>query len=136
MTAPHRIQRKRERGWRMPGNAVYVGRPTKWGNPWRVVSVHDSHFPFGTAYNVVTADGTSAGRFADLYNHPGTGATYWATRMYSRHLAHHPDLRAAAVSQLAGHDLACWCPIGRPCHADVLLEYVTAVLADMQKVAS
>jgi hypothetical protein len=23
---------------------------------------------------------------------------------------------------LAGHDLACWCPPGRPCHADVLLE--------------
>jgi hypothetical protein len=23
---------------------------------------------------------------------------------------------------LAGHDLACWCPLGQPCHADVLLE--------------
>jgi len=23
---------------------------------------------------------------------------------------------------LAGHDLACWCPPDRPCHADVLLE--------------
>ena len=24
--------------------------------------------------------------------------------------------------ELAGHDLACWCPLGEPCHADVLLE--------------
>lgn len=23
--------------------------------------------------------------------------------------------------ELAGHDLACWCPLGEPCHADVLL---------------
>ncbi len=33
---PKRIQRKRPRGWRMTENAVYVGRPTKWGNPFRV----------------------------------------------------------------------------------------------------
>ena len=30
-----RVQRKRTKGWRMPENTVYVGRPTKWGNPWR-----------------------------------------------------------------------------------------------------
>lgn len=23
---------------------------------------------------------------------------------------------------LRGHDLACWCPLDKPCHADVLLE--------------
>ena len=32
MTIPKRIQRKRTRGWRMPANAVYVGRPSIWGN--------------------------------------------------------------------------------------------------------
>lgn len=31
-----RVQRKRTAGWRMPQDAIYVGRPTKWGNPWRV----------------------------------------------------------------------------------------------------
>jgi hypothetical protein len=32
-----RIQRKRSRGWKMPVNSVYVGRPSKWGNwyDWR-----------------------------------------------------------------------------------------------------
>lgn len=34
MSAPVRIQRKRTKGWRMPEGAVYVGRPTKWGNPF------------------------------------------------------------------------------------------------------
>ena len=31
-----RIQRKRTKGWRMPAGAVYVGRPTVWGNPFKV----------------------------------------------------------------------------------------------------
>lgn len=33
---PIRIQRKRVMGWKMPDNTVYVGRPTKWGNPYVV----------------------------------------------------------------------------------------------------
>lgn len=33
---PKRIQRKREKGWKVPKGAIYVGRPTRWGNPWRV----------------------------------------------------------------------------------------------------
>ncbi len=32
---PKRIQRRRVPGWRMPEGAVYVGRPSRWGNPWR-----------------------------------------------------------------------------------------------------
>ena len=39
MAQPKRIQRKRTKGWRMPPGAVYVGRPTKWGNPWRPVTI-------------------------------------------------------------------------------------------------
>jgi hypothetical protein len=27
-----------------------------------------------------------------------------------------------ARRELAGHDLACWCPLSQPCHADLLLE--------------
>lgn len=33
---PRRIQRKRIKGWRMPENTIYVGRPSKWGNPYGV----------------------------------------------------------------------------------------------------
>ena len=40
---PQRIQRKRTKGWRTPlcscgcgKPARYVGRPTKWGNPFRL----------------------------------------------------------------------------------------------------
>lgn len=31
-----RIQRKRTKGWRMPEGAVYVGRPSRWGNPFPI----------------------------------------------------------------------------------------------------
>lgn len=33
---PQRLQMRRTRGWRKPPDAIYVGRPTKWGNPFRV----------------------------------------------------------------------------------------------------
>jgi hypothetical protein len=33
-----------------------------------------------------------------------------------------PPSRAAIRQALAGHNLACWCRPGTPCHADVLIE--------------
>jgi len=43
-----RIQRRRVKGWRMPEGAIYVGRPTYWGNPQRVTKT------FGPNYSVMT----------------------------------------------------------------------------------
>lgn len=34
MSKPIRVQRSRAKGWKMPANTVYVGRPTVWGNPF------------------------------------------------------------------------------------------------------
>ena len=31
---PKRIQRRRTKGWRMPPGTVYIGRGSKWGNPF------------------------------------------------------------------------------------------------------
>ena len=42
--------------------------------------------------------------------------------MYLNHLRTNPDLINSARLELRGKDLACWCPLGQPCHADVLLE--------------
>ena len=44
MSEPKRIQRQRVKGWRMPENTVYVGRGTKWGNPFKV----GARNPYGT----------------------------------------------------------------------------------------
>jgi hypothetical protein len=42
-----------------------------------------------------------------------------------RAFIHRPEnagLRKAARRELRGRNLACWCPLDGPCHADVLLE--------------
>lgn len=46
---PQRIQRKRTKGWKMPANTVYVGRPTEWGNPFKA----PTNDTMGRAYAVV-----------------------------------------------------------------------------------
>lgn len=33
---PKRIQLRRSKGWRLPGGAVVVARPSRYGNPFRV----------------------------------------------------------------------------------------------------
>jgi len=134
MSAPKRIQRKRTKGWRMPEGAIYVGRPTIFGNPFRVVrstccptvDVMDDN---GVTY-VIDHKWAHANGWRDV-NRPG--AHKWARReavrlfaddltyWFGGRMSHDPDL-AAAVEGLAGHDLACWCPLDQPCHADVLLD--------------
>lgn len=100
--SPERIQRKRVKGWRMPEGAVYVGRPSKWGNPWPVDRVI-----FGVPGGWPLLGMTPA-LAVELYR-------TWVTQMRN-------DRRSAFLDELKGKDLACWCPLDQPCHADVLLE--------------
>lgn len=41
-------------------------------------------------------------------------------------VGHLPFTAEQARAELAGRDLACWCPLDQPCHADVLLEIANA----------
>lgn len=114
---PQRIQRKRIKGWRMPAGAVYVGRPTRWGNPYRIarLSTHE--------YVGLNPDGTEA---VDGWGGRNFAAQ-WAVDMYALHTGPMGDYEFdadtnAALRDLAGRDLVCWCPLDQPCHADVLLE--------------
>lgn len=87
---PVRIQRKRTKGWRMPENTVYVGRPGKWGNPFKV-----------------DIDCTAT----------------QAVSLFERRLAiTAPTSLLKIKEELKGKDLSCWCPLNKPCHADVLLK--------------
>lgn len=87
---PRRIQRRRERGWRQPQNAIYVGRPSKWGNP---------------------------------FDNPRMSTEERVRRYRQALLSGQLDVTVEEVRrELRGRDLACWCPLDRPCHADVLLE--------------
>ena len=44
-----RIQRRRTRGWRMPAGAKYVGRGSRWGNPFKDGSRAECAAEFRTA---------------------------------------------------------------------------------------
>jgi hypothetical protein len=79
----------------MPDNTVYVGRPSKWGNPARM----------------------------------GVTGTYDdAVEWYKLFVARAPASFALKVKQeLAGKNLACWCPLDMPCHADVLLKLANEI---------
>ena len=108
---PVRIQRKRTRGWKMPENTVYVGRPTPYGNPYVVVEDAYGYVVFWKSegeYYQVTPD----------TNHYSSkwGAARAAVELYRTLYS------AANVDELRGKNLACWCKPGEPCHADVLLE--------------
>lgn len=102
MSEPKRIQRQRTKGWRMPAGAVYVGRPTRWGNEWAV----------GETVNL---------------NVGGTPSTFVVhDRQHAVDLFCNWQVKTLSVHELRGFDLACWCPLGSPCHGDVLLRLANA----------
>lgn len=101
MTGPVRIQRRRVKGWRMPEGAVYVGRPTMWGNRWKI----------GTHSNWLGRPVASLQEAVNCY-----AALMWTE-------AYH---EAWVRENLRGKDLVCWCRLDQPCHADVLLEIANA----------
>lgn len=110
-TKPQRVQLSREKGWRMPPNTVKVDRTTKWGNPWRVwkdddgqwlCSNHRGHFP---------VPNKTAGLALAVEHHAKdetTRAQYFGG--------------ATRLAELRGKNLACWCQLDQPCHADILLK--------------
>jgi hypothetical protein len=97
---PKRIQLKRQKGWRKPPNTVVVARPTKWGNPYRIGSKLTDYWGPGQVLQV-----KDAAMAVELYE----------ALIQARHwVGPDPD-------ELRGKNLACWCPLSQPCHADVLL---------------
>lgn len=95
---PKRIQRKRSKGWRMPEGAVYVGRPTRWGNPYKIGFL---------CVDAQEAVDTFAGQLLVMQKDD-------------------PEYFRRWLAPLKGKDLACWCPLDKPCHADVLLRLANA----------
>jgi hypothetical protein len=86
----------------LPAGTVYVGRPALGykGSPYANPHTFGKPCPVCPG---VTHDQAAA------------------VDAYREHLRARPDLIADAPAQLGGRDLACWCDIDEPCHADVLL---------------
>jgi hypothetical protein len=87
------------KNFRVDDHGVYVGRPSKWGNPF-------SHIKYGTRaqFHVATRDA--------------------AVDAYEKWIVQQPELMAS-LHELKGKDLVCWCAPAR-CHAEVLLRLANA----------
>ncbi|OBC11408.1 hypothetical protein A5784_35000 [Mycobacterium sp. 852013-50091_SCH5140682] len=122
---PERIQRQRRAG--APGmtpGAVYVGRPSKWGNPWRIVRDGKWH-----RVQHATDDRTAGSFVVSEYAHRTATRCYYQDLIQGRLPYTEDDVQR----ELAGRDLACWCTpalllpgggrdwLGLQCHGDVLL---------------
>lgn len=114
-----RIQLRRTAGWRMPPNTVKVDRSTDYGNPYRVEKLGKARWTVtGTAPEI-------GGRVEFATKAEATAEAVRRFRLWlERSAGYSPAARfkARVVENLVGHNLACWCPEGSPCHADVLIE--------------
>lgn len=137
----------------MPPGAVYVGRPSPWGNPWPIDGDMQPWLALALGFR-----GDEAGRresavrafrwwvaepeapFPVKGTTPGRGDIEYSNGA-TRHIADMPAAMGVLMlsrlgtigvpkppdlAPLRGRDLACFCPIGLPCHADVLLELANA----------
>lgn len=87
----------------MPENTVMVARPSRFGNPCRV-----GMFRGYTAEDAVSDYRRWIARDLQL-------------RSFEIAFGPPPTLECIRAA-LRGRDLACWCRLDQPCHADVLLE--------------
>jgi hypothetical protein len=99
---PIRVQRKRTKGYRLPDNTVSVCRPGKFGNPFK---------PAGTAHEAKQ-------RCVDEFRAWLVGNTDGFDKARATMLS--------SLESLRGKNLACFCKLDEPCHADVLLELANA----------
>jgi hypothetical protein len=124
---PTRVQLQRTRGVRKPPNTQVVTRSTAYGNPYRVLPP-DRDNP---SWRIWTCGGRGGSISCDRIKYADPFACA------SEHDAHERAVRLFRVwltapeqadvldrvrRELAGLDLACWCRLDMPCHADVLLE--------------
>lgn len=110
---PKRFQRKRTLGYHLPPGVVCVTRPSDFGNPFKWQAAREAGYR-GT-------DDQLRAMSVQVFRE-------WLTA--NTHYGHgREDLRQILLHrlpELRGKNLACWCRLDQPCHADVLLELANA----------
>jgi len=110
-----RIQRYRRKGFILPAGAIYVGRPPPWTNPFAASRKAEARW--GHAKSVILHKEWLAGHIGALTLenmgfHPAEIDALERRRCWVLTNLH----------RLAGHNLACWCPLSSEwCHAETLL---------------
>lgn len=114
MKTVKRIQRKRSKGWKMPENTLYVGRPTKFGNPF-------TEKDFGRELALILFKDAVNGIFdATKVNDDIFIRAYKLNFNFYNRFGEKPI--NVIKRELKGKNLACFCGENKPCHADILLQ--------------
>lgn len=113
-----RIQRRREKDWRMPDGALYVGRPSKWGSPFVLGRTYSRE---SELWRYIERAFPTPVTGWDLFDALTIRGRQFAVDAYAFWLPEMPHLMCS-LDELRGRDLCCYCPLDQPCHADVLLE--------------
>ena len=108
---PKRVQLSRAKNWRLPPRTVKVDRTTRFGNPYVIGAPVDMKQVRRWGWNI-SPEGRrfvcdDAKQAVAKFQH----ALFWDSAI-------HDFIR----NELGGKDLACWCALDAPCHADVLME--------------
>lgn len=112
---PRRLRRRFP--WsRIPKNAVYVGKRSKWANPFKAKRTTTVSNDGNPRYTVALKPPNKAAAIQLYRDTLTTGIdTFFDASLLS-------PVAADVKKELAGRDLVCECPPGKPCYADVLLE--------------
>jgi len=117
MSAPIRVQLRRTKGWKMPPNTVKVNQSSGFRNPFPICKCKSTSMGVTTdSWVVGTWDGPAMW-FLDTKQE----AAELSVKAFRAWFLVSGLLDRAKV-ELRGKNLACWCPLSSPCHADVLLE--------------
>lgn len=121
---PERIQMTRQKPWRAEHpDAVIVARgpKRKWGNPFKITHERCRMMDDGGLCWVVSREGRRSEQHAESASEARRIAVDEFSTLLRAGLL---DYTVDDVRQdLQGRDLACWCPLDQPCHADVLLAF-------------
>ncbi len=103
-----RIQRKRTKGYRHPPNTHYCGRGTMFANMYKIGAID-----IETGQPMTRAD--VLGRFrGNLQSMISANGWEWFVECYLRPLMKYDYL-------------SCFCPLDKPCHVDIWIEYIEKV---------
>jgi hypothetical protein len=111
----------------MPTGAVCVTRPGKWGNPFKI----GGWYRMGTGGNGMIYTHVLIVNKENCTGHTKIENAEMAVEWFRRYRKIYP-LNEKELGEIRGKDLACFCPLGSPCHADVLLEIANQPLQNLE----
>lgn len=148
---PVRVKRSRKLGYNMQKASpnglpvVYVGRGSKWGNPFKVVKYSPGNWAIDTGGDERCAELLM--KHGHVYYGTKERAISDAVKLYEIYLFPYEhasgdvcdfflstEMMERIQKELAGKNLSCWCGLDSKCHADVLLQVANRITQPLKSI--